>query len=225
MWYTFIFAVGLASILVPVNLGLRFIISFFDSFHSQIYYLGSLFLIAMGVMTLKPFFHLPQFFHVKLKVEKKITTGSVFGLGLMSGITSSCCAPVLFAAVTLTTLSPSLLQAFIVSLAYVLGIVFPLFLLSLGYEQLTTRFIGEHRKQLHDVLTYLGAGIFILAGIAVALFNWMGKIQMYQMEGYSKTIRLFVFEIAKRFQNPFLDITFFIFILIIFYFMVRRSAK
>ena len=52
----------------------------------------------------------------------------------MSGLTSSCCAPVLFAAVTLTTLSPTILQALIVSFAYVLGIVFPLFIMSIFYQ-------------------------------------------------------------------------------------------
>src|SRR3989344_1555703 len=69
--------------------------------------------ILMGVMTLKPIFHLPQIFHVSGLQNKQVNTMSVFGLGLMSGLTSACCAPVLFAAITLTSLSPSLFQALI----------------------------------------------------------------------------------------------------------------
>src|SRR3990170_6984442 len=117
MFYTIVFALGLSSILIPVALGFRFFIYFFDQFHKQIYYLGGFFLIFMGVMTIKPLFHFPQLFHIRQDVNKRINIGSVFGLGLMSGLSSSCCAPVLFAAITLTSLSPTLLQALIVSFA------------------------------------------------------------------------------------------------------------
>src|SRR3989338_6727807 len=56
MWYTVVFALGLSSILILVFLGFCFFIFFFDRFHRQIYYLGGLFLISMGVTTLKPIF-------------------------------------------------------------------------------------------------------------------------------------------------------------------------
>jgi cytochrome c biogenesis protein CcdA len=90
-------------------------------------------MIFMGIMTLKPMFHLPQLVKAKAIDGEKVNVFSVYTLGLVSGITSACCAPVLFAAITLTTLSPSLFQAFFVALAYVFGIVFPLFLLSVSY--------------------------------------------------------------------------------------------
>ena len=223
--YTFIFAIGLAFILIPVALGFRFFIFFLDSYHKQIYYLGALILIGMGIMTLKPIFHIPQFFHVQPKLDKKINAGSVFGLGLMSGLTSSCCAPVLFAAVTLTTLSPSLFQALIVALAYVLGIVFPLFILSLGYEKFSKKLSGDKRQKLYTVLKYIGALIFMISGILIGIFNFFDKIQMEQMEGYSKSIRLLVFEIAKRFQNPIIDILVFSFIVFIFYKLLKIGSK
>ena len=95
MYYTLIFAIGLAFILVPIALGLRFAILFLDSYHLQIYYFGAFVMFLMGIMTLKPIFHLPQFFHVSGIQDKKVNTVSVFGLGLMSGLTSACCAPVL----------------------------------------------------------------------------------------------------------------------------------
>lgn len=223
--YTFIFSIGLAFILIPVSLGFRFFIFFLDSYHKQIYYLGGLILITMGVMTLKPLFHIPQFFHVKPQIDRKITAGSVFGLGLMSGLTSSCCAPVLFAAVTLTTLSPSLLQAVIVSFAYVLGIVFPLFLLSLSYEKFSKKLSGANRQKFYTRLKYAGATLFILSGVLVGIFNFFDKIQMNQMEGYAKGLRLFIFEIAQYFQNPVVDLMVFLLIVFIFYTLLKMSSK
>ncbi len=223
MYFTLIFALGLASILVPVALGFRVFIYFLDSFHAEVYYLGAAILIFMGVMTIKPLFHIPQFFKYEPKLDKNINTASVFGLGIMSGLTSSCCAPVLFAAVTLTSLSPSLLQAVFVSLAYVLGIVFPLFLLSLGYKKTTQKLSGQTRRKIYTIFQYLGAAIFILTGILIAIFNYMGKIQMESMNGYSTQLRLLVFEIAKHFQNPFIDIGVFLIVIYVFYKLLKRN--
>lgn len=223
--YTFIFALGLSFILIPVALGFRFFIFFLDDYHKQIYYMGAFILISMGIMTLKPIFHIPQFLHVQPKLDKKINVGSVFGLGLMSGLTSACCAPVLFAAITLTTLSPSLLQAIIVSMAYVLGIVFPLFILSLGYEKFSKKIGGENRQKMYTILKYLGAFIFIISGILIGVFNFYNKIQMKQMGGYSKSIRILVFEIAKWFQNPILDISVFLIIVFIFYKLLKHGSN
>ena len=156
---------------------------------------------------------------------KTVNAGSVFALGLMSGLTSACCAPVLFAAITLTTLSPSLLQAVIVSMAYVMGIVFPLFLLSLSYEKFSKKISGQNRQKTYTVLKYIGAAVFIISGILIAVFNYFNKIEMNQMEEYSTKIRLVVFKVAERFQNPILDISVFLFILFIFYKLLHYGSK
>ncbi len=223
MFYTMIFALGLAFILIPVALGFRFFISFFDSYHKIIYYMGGSFLIFMGVMTIKPLFYIPSFFP-KVNIGKNVNVGSVFGLGLVSGLSSSCCAPVLFAAIALTSLSPSLLQALIVSLAYVLGIVFPLFILSMFYKKLTDKISGERRKKIYDFLSLLGAGIFILSGVLILAFNFTDKIAMYQIEGYSIYLRNIVFQFSKYFQNPVVDILAFSIIVFVFYKILKRNS-
>ena len=210
MFYTLIFALGLSSILIPVALGFRVFIFFFDQFHRQIYYFGGLFLIFMGIMTLKPLFAIPQFFHIKPKLDKKVNIFSVFSLGLMSGLSSSCCAPVLFAAVTLTSLAPNTFQAIIVSSAYVLGIVFPLFIMSLFYKKLTEKISGSNRQKIYNIFKYLGAFIFIVSGILIIIFDALNKIQMYQMDVYTKPMRLLVFNLSKYFQNPVLDLLIFV---------------
>lgn len=223
MFYTLIFALGLASILIPVALGFRVFIFFFDQFHQLIYFLGGLFLIFMGLMTIKPLFIIPQFFRVKPELNKKIDVFSVFGLGLMSGLSSSCCAPVLLAAVTLTSLAPNTFQAIVVSSAYVLGIVFPLFIMSLFYKKLTEKISGSNRQKIYNIFKYLGASIFILSGILIIIFDVLNKIQMYQMEEYTKPLRLLVFELSKYFQNPIVDILIFSFIIFIFYKLIKKK--
>ena len=221
MYYTLIFAIGIAFVLVPIALGLRFAILFLDSYHSLIYYFGAFVMFLMGVMTLKPIFHLPQVFHVSGLNGKKVNTASVFGLGLMSGLTSACCAPVLFAAVTLTSLSPTLLQAFIVSLAYVIGIVMPLFIMSMFYEKAVGKIAGPNRQKIYNVLRYAGTVIFFLTAIVIAILNFQGKLQMDESKGYGQKIRMIAFEISKYFQNPIVDILIFGLIVYIFYRLLK----
>ncbi|OGK11298.1 hypothetical protein A2954_01925 [Candidatus Roizmanbacteria bacterium RIFCSPLOWO2_01_FULL_37_12] len=221
MFYTLVFALGLSVILIPIALGFRFFMYFFDEYHKEVYYLGAFVLIFMGIMTIKPFFRIPQFFHFKPSLNKKINVGSVFGLGFVSGLTSSCCAPVLFAAVTLTSLSPTLFQALIVALAYVLGIVFPLFILSLIYQKTARSITGETRFKIHTIFTWLGAGIFIISGILIGVFNYLDKIQMKQLDGYSNGVRMVIFQLSKYFQNPLLDLGIFILIVFVFYKLIK----
>ena len=225
MFYTVIFALGIATILVPVALGFRFFISFFNSFHSQIYYIGALFMIFMGIMTIKPMFHLPQIIKAKSVDSDKINIFSVYVLGVISGITSACCAPVLFAAITLTTLSPSLGQALLVILSYTFGIVFPLFLLSFSYERFSKVLSGKNGQKTYTIFKYLAASIFILSGLLIALFNYFGKIQMYQMEGYSNTIRMYIINVSQFVKNPILDIGIFSLVVIVFIFLIKKHKN
>lgn len=225
IFYTLVFALGLSAILVPVALGFRFFVFFFDRYHTQIYYLGALVLVLMGVATIKPFFSLPKIFHFNTDINRKVNVGSIFSLGLISGLTSACCAPVLFAAVALTTLSPTTFQAIIVSLAYVLGIVFPLFILSLFYKKTTSKIAGNTRQKLNKIFTYIGGTIFILSGLLIGLFNYLGKIQMYQTEGYSRSLRLFLSQFGRYFQNPVVDVVTFAVIVFIFYKLLKKREK
>lgn len=143
----------------------------------------------------------------------------------MSGLTSACCAPVLFAAITLTTLSPTLIQALFVSFAYVLGIVFPLFILSLSYQKMTKRISGKNRERIYKIFKFLGAAIFIISGLAIGILAYTNRIQMYQMEPYNRGLRLAIFNIAKWFQNPFVDIAVFLIILFIFFKLLLRGGE
>ena len=98
------------------------------------------------------------------------------------------------------------------------------FVLSIIYTKTTSKISGKSRQKMYKIFQYLGAAIFILSGILVAIFNYLGKIEMNQMEGYSTSIRMIIFEISKRFQNPILDIGIFLLIVFIFYKLLKRST-
>lgn len=225
MYYTVIFALGLATILVPIALGIRTAIYFLDAYHKTVYYVGAIVMILMGFMTIKPIFHLPSFLHVKPLDKEHVSAGSVLGLGIMSGITSACCAPVLFAAVTLTSLTPSLFIAVIVALAYVAGIVTPLVLIAREYEKWTAKMTGANRQKLYKTLTYAGATVFFVTGILIAIFNYMGKIVMDQADPYTQWVRNAVFNIAKTFGNPLVDTVTFALVIYLVYRVMRRRAN
>ena len=52
VYLTLVFALGLGSILVPVALGMKIIVSLFDQFHTTTYLLGALLMFLLGLMTL-----------------------------------------------------------------------------------------------------------------------------------------------------------------------------
>ncbi len=89
--------------------------------------------------------------------------------------------------------------------------------MSMFYEKAAAKIAGPNRRKIYNVLKYVGAGIFFLTGALIAIFNFQGKIQMNQMDPYSQKIRMIVFEVAKYFQNPIVDLLVFGIVLFIFY--------
>jgi len=69
-------------------------------------------------------------------------TASVFALGVFSGVASSCCAPVMAGVMALSALSGTTVGAASLGLAYVFGMVFPLFLMALLWDRLK---LGQRR--------------------------------------------------------------------------------
>jgi len=130
---TLIFAAGIATIILPLALGLAALGSLFSNFHPLVFGIGGTFMIVLGVMTLRgrglelPLGRAPVF--------RDRPGLSLYLLGLFSGAASSCCAPVLIGVLTLTALTSSFLGAVVVSLAYVFGMVFPLFVLALAGDR------------------------------------------------------------------------------------------
>src|SRR3989338_7936189 len=219
VFFTLIFAAGLGSILVPVALGMRLIVTFFDQFHTTTYLLGSLLMFLVGLMTLfevKLMLPLPRY-----TMPRQTTVLSTYLLGVFSGITSSCCAPVLFAAITLSSLSPTLLTSLIVSIVYVLGIVFPLFFLSLFYEKITNQYLYNVRKRVEKPLKLLAAATFMISSVIIAYMALTDKIKMDANMEYGRELRNFIFNVSGKLQSPILDILVLVGIILLFKIMLK----
>lgn len=173
---TFLFAAGIAVVILPIALGLAALGQLFSRYHTALFVIGGLFLLALGLMTLRgrgfdlPFLRAPRF--------EGRPGASVFALGLFSGAASSCCAPVLIGVLTLTALTTSFPGALAVSLAYVFGMVFPLFMLALVGDRLgfaksrwirgtevRLRLLGR-QATVHSS-NLIGGALFVAMGILV----------------------------------------------------------
>jgi hypothetical protein len=102
-------------------------------------------------------------------------TASFFALGVFSGIASSCCAPVLAGVMALSALSGSAAGGVVLGLAYVFGMVFPLFLMALVWDKAR---IGERKLfRARLVKVRLGSRVLVTntVNLAVAIgFSIMG---------------------------------------------------
>ena len=137
---TLVFALGLATVLIPIGLGLAGLGQFASQFHTEIFIAGGLFMLLLGIFTL-----LGKSLVMPFKTDspnlKKIDALSIYQLGLFSGFASSCCLPVLAGVLTLSLISASFIQAFLLGWAYVLGMVVPLVVLALLWEKYN---LAEH---------------------------------------------------------------------------------
>lgn len=95
--------------------------------------------------------------------------------------------------------------------------------MSMFYEKAAEKIGGKNRQKIYNVLKYMGAGIFLITGVAIAVANYFGKIQMNQAEPYGQAIRMTVFNVAKYFQNPVMDVGVFLIILFVFYKLLRHA--
>ena len=182
---TFVFFLGVAAILVPIGLGVSFLSQLFKGYHTQVFYLGGILMIFLAFLSFSgKKFSLP---FKTAPLLKKHDIFSVFGLGLFSGLASSCCAPVLVGVMTLTALSAGTFQALILSLVYVFGMVFPLFILAYFWESfnwsesrlvrgftLRFKFVGN-LFIIHSTNLITGT-VFLIIGAYVLYLAAMGKV-------------------------------------------------
>jgi len=113
-------------------------------------------------------------------VEERPDVPTVFLLGIVSGITSACCAPVLAGVLALSFISPTVWLAVAVGAFYVLGMVTPLFFMSyfLDKKQLLS---GKFFKKSLGEFSIFGKSYPILMGnlISFAIFFLMGLLVIY----------------------------------------------
>lgn len=183
---TGVFALGIFAVFLPIGLGVGAIGSLLTRFHDAFFYLGSAMLVVLGVLLMwgkTPMFHL----NLPNRSGRNMTVGTVFVLGIFSGIGSSCCAPVFAGVVTLSALAGSASGGAIMAGAYVLGMVAPLLVLAWAIDRtkMLQRFTSLQRSWAwrigslrgETLLAHLIAGvIFITAGALTAWLTATGRV-------------------------------------------------
>ena len=174
---TFVYFLGLLAVFMPIGLGASAVTQLFSAYHNIIFTFGSLFLILLGLTLVLGFqFSFPILVHPQLKNSGFL---SVFALGVFSGIATTCCAPVLAGVLTLAALPASFLLGGAYTLAYVLGMVIPLFVLSmfLDKNKFTQKFFTFRKtvsysifgKKIRLTLSNLFSGVmFLVLGVVIA---------------------------------------------------------
>ena len=159
-----LFAAGVAAVLLPVVLGIGALGQALNAHHRVVFLVVGGFLAALGLATLAG-----RNWTVPMPTLRIRTAGSGTGtivlLGVVSGVTSACCAPVLAGVVAMSALSASVAGALGLGLAYVFGIVFPLLLATLFWDALR---LGERLRVGRGLPPLRIAGQTVRWGDAIA---------------------------------------------------------
>ncbi|MEK7548001.1 MAG: cytochrome c biogenesis CcdA family protein [Patescibacteria group bacterium] len=185
---TFIFFLGILTVFLPIGLGAAALGQIFSRYHNTIFAIGGIFLIILGVILLTgQHFSMPFRMNSSLKKHNAL---SVFSLGIFSGIATTCCAPVLAGVLTLAALPASLFWGAAYTLSYVLGMVAPLFLISLFLDKANfSQKLGQtFRKPIEYSIGGKKVNITLAEVISGVTFFIMGVFIIY----LASTNRLFV---------------------------------
>lgn len=182
MVMTFLFAAGVATVILPIVMGASVLRQIFTENHPIIYTFGGIILIGLTLYTLLGgVIHLPMPGH-QVSGNAQVGPLSVYTLGVFSGITSSCCAPVLAGVIALAGVATSFIAALGLGLAYVFGMVAPLFVISLLWDRADWKAHGMFRKRTityrlgswQRTLTTTNLATAILLGILGIAMIWIG---------------------------------------------------
>lgn len=231
LFMTFVFGLGIFVVLMPAVLGISFISQLIFRYHESIYILGGIVMILVAITT---------FLGIKLPIHVpgRNLTGkpdifSIFVLGIFSGITSACCAPVLIGILAFAFLSPNYLGALLIGAMYVFGMVAPLLLISVFLSGKLTK-LTILRRPIYVIKIFgkeyvlflsnvIASFIFFITGFFTLLLVSTGRLSMVRSENFAKFIQK-VGEIVDQYagQNLLVNIIFLIFLIFILYKLVKK---
>jgi cytochrome c-type biogenesis protein len=233
LFMTLVFGTGIFVVLLPAVLGVAALSKFFFDNHDIVYLLGAVVMLITSIIA---------FLGIKLPMPSlpgtpsgKTDVLSIFTLGIFSGITSACCAPVLIGILTLTFLSPNFFGALAIGAMYVLGMVTPLLLISVFLDGKMPG-IKVLRKSLFEIRLFgksygvltsnlIAAVVFFFTGWLILVLTLQGKLAMDNLDYFTKLIQ----SSAQRVDgyignNPLLNIIFVV-VLAGFLYWVGRSIR
>ncbi len=177
---TFLFGAGVATVILPIAMGAAILRRIITTQHTVIYVVGGSFMIGLAIfLVLGGKIHLPSPGH---RTGGKSGPLSVYSLGIFSGIASSCCAPVLGGLIALSGIASSFVVAVGLGVAYVFGIVAPLFAIALLWDRFDwrasrvfrPRTLAWHIGTFRRTLSATDLASALLLGIMGALAIWIG---------------------------------------------------
>ena len=192
---TFVYYLGLLTVFLPMGLGFASLGILLSRYHNVLFTAGGLFMVVLGLaLIFGKSFMLPIHVHPSLR---KHDFGSLYVLGVFSGIATSCCAPVLAGVMALSAMPGSWWLGTFYALAFVTGMVVPLFAVALFVDRaklaqrlsrfrriVSYSFFGE---KVRVSLSHLAAGIlYLLIGAFILLFERQGP----EVFGSSYQLRL-----------------------------------
>ena len=177
---TFLFAAGIATIILPIALGAAVLQRLLTAQHTAIYVTGGLVVLALAIyVLLGGQIHLPM---PGRRAGGKTGVLSVYTLGIFSGMASSCCAPVLAGVIALSSVASSFWLALGLGTAYAFGMVAPLFAIALLWERLGGRVSRLFRPRaftwrlgpLRSTLTATNLASGLLLALIGGSMLWVG---------------------------------------------------
>src|SRR3989344_1892079 len=232
---TLIFGLGIFAVMLPAVLGIALISKLTFRYHDPIYILGGIVMLLVSIVTFLgiklPMPHLPGGTQ-----KEKPDILSVFTLGVFSGITSACCAPVLIGILALTFLSPNFFGALAIGAMYVLGMVAPLLVISVFLDgkmpgvKILRRclFTVKIFRKEFAVLTsnLIAAGVFAFTGWLILVLTLQEKLAMNSQETFTKLIQNSAQAIDGYIgNNQLLNIIFVLMVFIFLYWLAGKIKK
>ena len=208
---TFVFFLGLLSVFLPLGLGAAGLGQLFREYHGLSFISRGLFLLFLGATIL-----LGRHFSFPFSINRGIRVGgagSVFVLGIFSGFATLCCAPVLAGVIALSVLPGSLFWGGLYSLAYVLGMAIPLFVIAFFIDKTNiAEKLGIFKKHISYSLAKKSINItaadmvsgttFFLMGALILYLAWADRLAMGGGE-YQITINVYLAKLTN-FVNQYL---------------------
>lgn len=180
---TFVFAAGVGAVILPIAFGATALSRLINGEHALVYSIMAVMMLAMGaLMTVGVRIPLPM---IGVRAREGRGAGSVFLLGAFSGVATACCAPVLAGVVALSGAAASFLTSLVVGVAYVFGMVVPLFIVAsvwdgrdlgqsrwLSGRSVRLRLAGHTRAV--PLATFAGGLILVVMGVVVGVLAITG---------------------------------------------------
>ncbi len=176
---TFIYGAGVATVVLPLALGAAALRQFILGQHAIAFGIGGALLLLLGTYTLLggsvslPMPHLRQ-------ASRRGPLG-IYAMGVIAGLASACCAPVLIGVVAISGLAPSFFTSLALGVAYVAGMVGPLFVMALFWTRIEPKIekitrprtvrlrFGTVRRELSGTAFASGILLFAMGGATL----WM----------------------------------------------------